>query len=266
MALPHWLMEHCDRLRANDTDLLNLNLNIRRLDQNMTEALSEALTENNVLQILNLTSTFKSLPNALSPLAETVLPSHHSLEILHLSYNGLSGDAIGLLGRALVTNNVLREVYLDYNMLTGDDAIELASGLHENETIKIIRLNSNLIDDEGASALRDMLRANSSLQELGLARNRITEVGGKALLQCLEDDNMTLRCLDLVENTGISPFVQKKVNHLVKANRSGRKLLRRPSFAMWPELLEKSDAEVLYFFLTCKPELCHAEHILGNIS
>ncbi len=261
MSLPHWLLEHCDRLKANDTDLLNLNLNIRCLDHRMTEILSEALTENTVLQILNVTATFKPLPMALRPLAETVLPSHPSLKILHLSYNNLTGEAVGLIGRALATNKVLREVYLDYNLLTGDDAIELARGLQDNDSVEVFRLNSNLIDDEGASALADVLRINSTLRELSLARNRIAREGGQALLESIEQDNMTLTSLDLIENAGITPSVQKQVSHLVKANRSGRKLLRRPSFSLWPELLEQSDEEMLYFFLTSKPDLYHSHFL-----
>jgi Ran GTPase-activating protein (RanGAP) involved in mRNA processing and transport len=263
--IPPWLDEHCVRLQAVDSDITNLNLNIRRMDRSMMEALAKALSCNPRIEIVNFTSSFMNAPqenDAVSPLAE-LLKRHNSLRTVHLSYNHLTSAVA--IGRALHTNVKLRELYLDHNHLEDGSAVSLAQGLQHNETLQVLQLESNQIGDAGGVALALALRTNTTLLQLGMSRNRLGVEAGRALLeQAMLDHNTTLTRLLLEENPGIPPQIRLKLQYLVRANQVGRHILGSSSFNinLWPSVLEDLEPNMTYYFLQQKPDLLNGTTIL----
>jgi Ran GTPase-activating protein (RanGAP) involved in mRNA processing and transport len=258
-SLPTWLQDVCTQLASDDAQLTNLNLNIRRLDARMMEALAAALQRNTVLLILNLTSSLANSSNvtAVQPLALTVLARRTSLKILHLSYNRLTD--VAAIGDALATNPCLQELYLDYNSITAESAKHLANGLRHNTALGVLQLNYNCIEDEGATALASALLTNKSLQVLGLDRNGITETGSSALLAAVQTNNAYIQSILLQQDDGITR-TQLILQLYCRANQAGRRYIRGESLPLdhWPALLEriKDQPDLLYFFLDQKPDLC----------
>lgn len=264
--LPHWLEDHCRRLTRppssseNNRDrLTNLNLNLRRLDYPMMQALTKALAKNVDIQAINLTSAISNTPterhrllfgtydDPLIPFAY-LLESHASLQVVHLSYNKLI-DAV-CLGRSLVTNQCLETLHLDYNQLTETTAICLAQGLQSNQTLKTLCLRSNQIGDIGGRAFATALQVNSTLQSLDLSKNRLGTGAAHAFRQVLRTRNTSLFDLRLGENPEMGVVHDLQV--LVQANRIGRYLLLLrsqcrhhsprsppPPLGLWPFVLQR---------------------------
>jgi len=307
-ALPQWLEEHCQRLSSRSlietntspvsaachsthdhgiSRIFNLNLNLRRLDAFMMQALADALSQNDEIQIINLTSALvsrnhhhrrptagssdhhthsssSSSDETLIPLAQ-LLCHHKSLEVIHLSYNRLT-DA-SCLGRALSTNSSLQELYMDHNQMSGASVVALAGGLARNPDTKlrVLCLNSNRMGDLGGMALAQLLLTNQSLKRLQLTNNMLGGASVLALCQALEQRNVTLIELGLEETT--EPSAQSmgaasqqlcRIQQLLQANRSGRYLLQQeppPPMGLWPLVLEGLPIDPQYYFLQQLPGL-----------
>ncbi len=269
-SLPPWLQDHCHRLTSVssnqschfDSVITNLNLNLRRLDFQMMEALVEALAQNNQIRIINLTSTLATLTNTTSD--HTLIPLsnlmrlHSSLEVVHLSYNRLV-NALHL-GQALATNTCLVELYLDHNQLTDDAAIAIAQGLLQNPNtrLQVLYLNSNQIGDSGGEAIGNLLKTNTSIKRLDLTKNhRLLGSRTANMFSDALETNMTLVELSLDENPNLQ-HATISILQLVQANRAGRYLLHHfptPPIGLWPMVLEGLESDTQYFFLQERPTL-----------
>jgi hypothetical protein len=280
--LPSWLEEHCVRLNEPNSTISNLNLNIRRFNHEMMQALAKALSDNKRIQIINMTSALSSLsgnnnnsntttnnsnsnhPDAILLPLSHVLSYHASLEIVHLSYNQLE-DASSL-GVVLQTNTRLVELYLDYNRLNCKTAMALAHGLRHNRTLLVLQLNSNRIGDVGGQALGMALRDNATLTTLSLLRNHypLGALTGQAFHHALYY-NVTLTKLQLDETPFLAPYCAR-LQYITRANQVGRYLLRihstetkqQSSYLMgslWPLIFERLESDMIYFYLQEKPDL-----------
>lgn len=255
--VPPWLTEICFRLARNDPELKNLNLNIRRFDTEMLEALSTALERNMVLHTLNLTSSLTKA--SFLPLAHRVVSRHLSLRILHLSYNRISdANEIAALARALETNQSLTELYLDHNEIYAEGAVILANALRENETLQVLQLSSNQVHDKGAEAIAKVLaNENTTLKRLCLERNKITSRGVEALLKALES-NVTIHYVEVGKH---QTSLHQELELTLQSNRAGRHLLRNQEHirpGLWSYVLGRisQQPDMLYFFLMELPTLC----------
>lgn len=260
MTIPPWLDEHCQRLLNNDVHLKNLNLNIRRLNEEYCNALSQSLVHNHVLEVLNLVSAITQT-NAETAIIE-VLPQT-KLNKLFLSYNRIQNVGASSLGVALQAPTItIQELHLDYNKITCDGATSLANGLMENKTLKLLQLNCNEIGQDGTISLGRMLTNNVTLQKLYLNRNRITPHGAIALWDSLQT-NVTLQELDLVQNRQVPSTTMEKIAFMTRANQCGRYLLRMNDssqalpIGLWSYVLANvnDNPDMLFFFLSAQPEL-----------
>lgn len=272
VPLPPWLEEHCFRLEETDSQIRNLNLNIRHLNLEMMQALCKALLANSRIEIINLTSSFLNHahdPNILVALAQVLARNHPSLRIIHLSYNRL--QHVHALGAALKTNTQLHELHLDHNQLENQSAIALAHGLSHNSSIRLLNLNSNRIGDTGGQALAWALQSNSTLRTLELSRNpSMGDATGRALAKAIiEDGNVTLQHLLLDSNPQMMQY-NGILQYYVRANQAGRYLLLRQSsdamndeqhplhdclWRLWPLVLQGLEPDMIYFFLRETPDL-----------
>jgi hypothetical protein len=229
--VPLWLRELCERLQSDDGTLLEVNLNLRRLNRPMMQLLAQVVQNSRDLRSLNLTSSLIDQPDisssqVLQPFIFSVLPSStSSLKILHVSYNRLASPLEGL-GLSLSKNQSLTELYLDHNRINCNTVIDLSYGLVKNQTLRLLELSSNLIADVGAMHLSKALAQNKSLEFLGLSRNLIGEVGAISLLESLwKHKNCSLKVLSLQNNPTVSVVTRGWISSVCRANSLGRRIL-----------------------------------------
>ena len=247
--LPLWLQDQCRRLTSTDEKVLNLNLNIRRVDNGAKmAALVEALQLNSDIESLNLVTSLQSNEHAFRLFAAGILRNHCSLKSVFLSYNRLQNMVD--VGTALMTNSNLLVLDLDYNRIGPDGAAALASGLSVNQSLEKLSLSWNRIGDDGTIALAEALRSNQSLHALSLRRNDITNVGADAL-QKASKHSTAIYHID-VENNFVCIKGAALLRILCQANRLGRRFVHDPSFSMalWPLVLQKAQSfpDVLYLW------------------
>ena len=250
---PYWLREICDRLRESPSKLISLNLNLRRFSVEWMRVFADALRENNSVVDLNLTSSIRGDPEALTYLADRAICQHGSVVNLMLQYNELRD--VSALSRALETNMSVRRLDLGHNKLTSNDVGCLVPVLVENR-LEELSLHYNDISDEGCIAMASVLAKNTSLRCLRLNGNPLSE-SGLGALRTLLSSNCTLCHLALSSETKALGLVSE-INLLVRANKAGRSMLSlSPPLALWPRVLARcgSDVDVLFFFLQSKPEL-----------
>lgn len=254
LPIPKWLSDHCDRLQDEESQIQNLNLNIRRLNSGMIKALSDALMKNSDIESINLTSALlQDQEQNLLPFMK-VLQKHSSLRAIHLSYNRMRH--FHGIEQSLRDNTHLRELYLDYNRLHCDTAIELANALKENTTLAVLQLNSNSIGDVGGKAIADALQNNNTLKLLGMGQNQLGKKTADAMRSSLKV-NTTLTTLQIDRNPDMEGDIGG-LTQIVQCNRAGRYLLRKQNdipHALWPSLFQKLDFNMMFFFLSEQPQL-----------
>jgi Ran GTPase-activating protein (RanGAP) involved in mRNA processing and transport len=261
--IPGWLRELCERLQSDDNShmLTVVNLNIRKVDRRMMSVLCEGLRTSTGLRSLNLTSSLIDRPGVMSssqvlqPLLRTILPSQASLQVLHLSYNRLTGPLDGI-GKALLTNPSLTELHMDHNLLDCATAVELAEGLSSRgSSLQVLQLSSNAIGDTGAISLAQALVTNKVIRTLKLNRNSIGREGGQAFVDALwKHKNTRLETLHLQNNSAISTSALGWIDALCQANQVGRSLLidSTSPVGLAPLILAKASKKVrgvLYLLL-----------------
>eukprot|EP00980_Cylindrotheca_fusiformis_P027413 scaffold20339_cov128-Cylindrotheca_fusiformis.AAC.13 len=244
LTIPRWLEEQCERLQDTGTNIRNLNLNIRRLNVIMLQALASALLKNPRIETINLTSSLSRDPDHTILPFLLVLSKHPSLEFIHLSYNRLK--SVPSIGITLCQNTQLLELYLDYNLLTAQTAIALAEGLQQNQTLRVLQLNSNRIGDEGGVALALALRKNKSLRVLGMNRNQLGKASAMTLFSSLEE-NLWLTSLQIDKNPDLACYTPLLL-YIVRTNKAGRYLLRnrrKIPRGLWPLVLKRLDHDMI---------------------
>ena len=259
-TFPPWFQEICQRLQAADVSLENLNLNIRRMDEEMMQALANSLVHSRSLRVLNLTSSVMNDPSALKPLfSQSMAPS---LQILHLNYNQINDDAILPLGHALATNQYLQEIHLDYNEISVIGARSIAKGLECNTSLRVLQMNYNHIQTKGLVALAQAMKRNTTLHQLGLRCNGIRSI--EHFVDLLLHHNETLSILSLEDNTPVAEYedderttirIMRKdqqallatANVYCRFNQAGRRIAHQ---AILPQLIAPVvDPSVVYLFL-----------------
>ncbi|XP_026135391.1 NACHT, LRR and PYD domains-containing protein 12-like [Carassius auratus] len=159
-----------------------------------------------------LTSAMKSNPSHLrqlslsgnklgdsgfKPLSAILLDPRCKLEILWLSYCGITDEGCAALASALRSNpSHLRQLVLTGNKL--GDSVNLLSAVLEDPHCKLERLRLLYcgITDEGCAALASALRSNPShLRELDLSENKLGKSGVKSLSELKDDPHFKLETL-----------------------------------------------------------------------
>ncbi|CAJ1944481.1 unnamed protein product [Cylindrotheca closterium] len=254
-GIPKWLSDHCDRLQDEESQIQNLNLNIRRLNVDMIHALCDALMKNNDIETINLTSAlFQDQERGLVPLMK-VLRKHPSLRAIHLSYNRLRH--VHAIEKPLRSNDTqLRELYLDYNRLNCDTAMSLANVLKHNTKLTVLQLNSNRIGDVGGEAIALAMKDNTTLKFLGMRSNQLGKRTANAMFSSLRT-NMSLTTLQIDKNPDLKESVPL-LTHIVQSNRAGRYLLGQKDavpHSLWTLIFQQLECDMLFFFLSEHPEL-----------
>ncbi|CAF0790177.1 unnamed protein product [Adineta steineri] len=127
------------------------------------------------------------------------LQNNNVLEIIDLSGNRIGGDGARYLALILENNTTILELSLVYNRIEAEGAKYIADALQENTTLRMLNLDDNEIGAAGAHYLAEVLRNNKTLEKLNLKSSRIEADGAKYLADALRE-NTTLKMLDLSDN------------------------------------------------------------------
>ncbi|XP_073676032.1 NACHT, LRR and PYD domains-containing protein 12-like [Garra rufa] len=160
-------------------------------------ALASAL-RSNPSQLRELSLNGNKIGNSGVTLLSAVLEDPHcKLDILRLSYCGITDEGCAALASALKSNpSHLRELNLTENKL--GDSVTLLSDVLQNPHCKLEKLGLYKcgITDEGCAALASALRSNPShLRQLNLSGNQLGNLGVKHLCAGLEDPHCKLEKL-----------------------------------------------------------------------
>jgi hypothetical protein len=206
------------RLRANDSTLVTLELYENSIGAEDAKGLSEALKVNSTLVTLHLGDNSigdegaKDLSEALK-----VTKVNSTLVTLNLYKNSIGDEGAKDLSAALKVNSTLVTLNLFKNSIGAEGTKDLSEALKVNSTLVTLSLNSNSIGDEGAKDLSEALKVNSTLVTLHLAHNSIGDEGIKHLAWALQT-NSTLTNLELESHPGWRNFNHSTASWKVPEN------------------------------------------------
>jgi Ran GTPase-activating protein (RanGAP) involved in mRNA processing and transport len=189
-------------------------------------ALFEVLTENQVIQVLELyeiqfdsdvieamtlflkrnksINECRLMSNNLQDRAIATicdaLANNMTLEKLYLDGNPFGVEGYRSLGRLLEKNRSLLELHLSDNSICKDGVVALAAGLERNSTLQSLDLWRCMIDDDGAVVMANVLLRNTGLKEVVFGDNKIGTVGMKALANAFKH-NRTLENFNISYNS-----------------------------------------------------------------
>lgn len=180
-----------------------------------------------------------------------------SLESLDLRGNHIGNCGALALAQALIGSSLL-SLNLGYNCI-GTQGIEAFAEVleHPSSQLQGLNLSCNAFDEMGAICLANVLSRNHSLKELSLFCNQINPTVCDALVESL-GTNYTLEHIKLGATlTDTFSPIRMEIEHLLKLNRGGRGMLRKDKLphALWPNILSRAQVDVLFTFVSEKPEL-----------
>ncbi|ORZ17973.1 hypothetical protein BCR42DRAFT_412885 [Absidia repens] len=178
---------------AGNTVLKELYCSGHGLDRNAMEQLSEALTLNDTLELLNIGNTTLGQDQALLSIFCEGLAVNEGLKTLDLENKGLGQqpEALSLLVKSIQQHPTIQHVYLGRNELDDLTVGALAQWLttatcSPTSSLRCLRLNMNSIGREGAHVLAKALAdsdkhsslVGSGLTELDLSENPLMDGAG----------------------------------------------------------------------------------------
>ncbi|CAO3598582.1 unnamed protein product [Absidia cylindrospora] len=177
---------------AGNTVLKELYCSGHGLNRNAMEQLSEALTLNDTLELLNIGNTTLGQDQALFSIFCEGLAVNEGLKTLDLENKGLGQqpEAMSLLVKSIQQHPTIQHVYLGRNELddltVGALAQWLTTTCSATSSLRCLRLNINSISSEGACVLAKALAdsdesstlVGSVLTELDLSENPLMDGAG----------------------------------------------------------------------------------------
>ncbi|KAG7359873.1 leucine rich repeat LRR-containing protein [Nitzschia inconspicua] len=270
-------------LASNDT-LKEMYLSENNMGDQGVIQLAEGLLGNQTLQVLDLrsngigaegavaisavlsqTRSLKRLSIAMndirdvgaSALAEGLNHNGSVLEELDLSENDIGEVGACSLANMLLTNTRLCDLNLAFNRVGSTGVAYFANALEHNDTLLRLSLRRNNIDNLGASMFASKLPTMRGLKELVMVNNPIDQEGSTDLLNGLRR-NMEIVYLQVGDSKS-HHCVLKEIFHWIRLNQAGRRIFRQSNLpvSVWPQMLGRlaSDTDVLYHFLSQKPEI-----------
>ena len=205
------------------------NANLRHLSLGNNHATNEAcgaiglmLHKNKKLKVLELRSN--SISEAgIRELCSAGLPklSTSTLQNLSLAGNPIGPGGCDVLVKAFIGCSDVHLTHLDLWScgLGSGGVIRCASLVTSTPSLQEINLSANDADDESAVAMAKALVASKGIRMVDLSANNIASIGATDLLEAMQVNGSVVGLL--LHGNKVSRVVQKKVDALVAARRSG---------------------------------------------
>lgn len=181
----------------SDKKILALDLADTSLSKDSLLYLSEALTDNSFLALLNLSKnnidTFGVIP-----LAKMLAINHHIID-LDLSNNKLGYQGIMILVEALDANAGIKKLNISVNNI-GIEGGAIVSTLITSSKILDLNVSSNNIEDMGTAHILSKINRDSVIRQINLANNDITDALADDFEEILNDKLSSIITLDLTDN------------------------------------------------------------------
>lgn len=190
--------ETLNKIRSNHSELTQLDLKLKRIDDSDLELLTAALKTNAHLTDLDLSS------NDIGPNGARALANTPSLRSLNLWQNGVGDDG----AKEFAKSSHLTSLNLSFNFVM----VEGAKALSNNTCLKSLDLSMNQIGNEGAKALA----TNTTLTELNIMICNVEPDGARAFFK-----NNELFSL-LISLNPIDDELLRQLRKSVKANKKAK--------------------------------------------
>jgi hypothetical protein len=181
----------------SDKKILALDLADTSLSKDSLLYLSEALTDNSFLALLNLSKNNIDTLGVV-PLAKMLGINQHIIE-LDLSNNKLGYQGIIILVGALEANTGTKNLNISVNNI-GIEGGAIVSTLITSSKILDLNVSSNNIEDMGAAHMLSKINRDSAIRQINLANNGITDALAEDLEEILNDKLSSIITLDLTNN------------------------------------------------------------------
>lgn len=174
----------------------NLNLNSRQIGPEEAKVLSQAIYNNSIFT-LNL--KMNKLNNEGIKILSEALSDNKTLIILDIGFNKISSEGAKSLAMILSKNRVLTTLKLCGNNLGSEGGKTLAEALRKNTNLSSLTLTNNKLGPEGGKAIADVLLKNTTLTSLSIGNNNLGPEGAKAFAKAI-NKNKTLTSLSIEKN------------------------------------------------------------------
>jgi Ran GTPase-activating protein (RanGAP) involved in mRNA processing and transport len=240
-------------------------LNRDHTDKDILTPLANAIRRHVSLKILHL--SYNQLKDA-TPLGANLDMNQSSLKELYLDHNKLDNNTVVALARVIRQNETLTVLQLNYNNIGDEGGKIIADALKDNTCLKTLGLAHNSLKSESASSLLRSLECNRNvtLVRLFLGDNPefpkslertisyLVQANGAGRYLLRNDDGESK--LAIVENDKKDSDNDKDKNEKIeKTNGGGGGDSKRRVLGLWPLILQRSEPDMVYFFLVQKPSL-----------
>ncbi|KAI3647599.1 hypothetical protein MP228_007820 [Amoeboaphelidium protococcarum] len=193
-----------------------LDLSGQSLDLKMTKALSEALSNDQLFQVVSL-SDCQMGDDGCIVLCQALKHSDN-VQKLDLKGNNIRTDGALALAQYVKLSNTLTWLSLEWNQIgLWETAMQsLADGIAINCSIQYLNLSNNKIGPDGCLALYEAMKSNKSLVNLDLRWNNIGLNGGKQLVKMFHH-NYTLLQLQ-VDGSEMPDDIQQSIRLALQRN------------------------------------------------
>lgn len=222
--------ETLEKLKANNEQITELNLEVSHLSLKDLDLLAQALEKNDQLQSLDLSGNYLTAEAAL-PISR-ILKTNRSLKTLSLLSNNIGDKGIEILADSLIHNTSLTDLKLVNNNIGEVGAQVIAGILEHNQTLKKLYLAGNQVKKKGGIALAKVLTKSNSLTILDLSGGKIgndaTEDLALALIHNKSLTNLSLWDNEISEKGAIALGEALYRNHslnslIFRGNKLGKK-------------------------------------------
>ena len=211
----------CKRLRRNDGGLVRLRLSSEGIDDDLLSQISEALTQNKILQHLMLHHNAIT-DHGLSKLCKCI-KQHPSLHTIWIGANRISDVGVEDIYDLLLVNTNIVELNIsnkwpplrwqqtehdDHPHISADGAILLAHAIANGSQLASLCLAQQRIGDKGAKSMFAAITVSCYLRTLNLKGNKLTDVCCISLATLLGQKQSNLEHLDISENNLTSEGIQ----------------------------------------------------------
>lgn len=236
-------------------------------DKDILTPLANAIRRHVSLKTLHL--SYNLLKDATS-LGANLEMNQSSLKELYLDQNRLDNNTVVALARVIRQNDTLTLLQLNYNNIGDEGGKIIADALKDNTCLKTLGLAHNSLKSETASSLLRSLECNRNvtLVRLFLHGNpefpKSLERTISYLVQANRAGRYLLRNDDGESKSAIAENDKRDSDNDKDKNEKKEKKnvtggggsdSKRHVLGLWPLVLQRSEPDMVYFFLVQKPSL-----------